>query len=158
MAKKKEKKRRKKKRKLTSKEKKLIKAVLNPEIDTVAEAARIAGYAHRQTAHRTLQKSTIQTALQVFINKLESHGVTDHVLARRLAEGLHTKRFSQFGKVIGLDRKIIGDYIDKVLKIKQYVIGGSREPSVDNRKQLVIVIGNGEDKRETAKEILEEII
>lgn len=148
----------KKKRKLTSKQKKLIKAIASPGVDTVAAAARIAGYAHRQTAHRTLQKPTIQTALQVFINKLENHGATDHVLARRLAEGLHTKRFSQFGKAIGLDRKIIGDYIDKVLKIKQYVIGGSRDPSVDNRKQLVIVIGNGEDKRETASKILDEII
>lgn len=145
-----------KKRTLTKKQKRLVKAILDPDVDTIAEAARIAGYADRSSGRRSLHKSTVQGALQSFINLLEEHGATDHVLARRLAEGLHTKKFSQLGIELGLDRKIIGDYLDKILKVKQYVTGGSKEPTEDNRKQLVIVIGDGNGK--AAKNILEDMI
>jgi len=121
----------KKKKRLTKKQQRFVGAIANPEVGTIAEAAKIAGYCDRQYGSKVLQSTTIQDALKFFLDKLEAHGATDHVAAHRIAEGLSATKTVFFQhKGIVKDSRVCIDYptrfkyIELCLKIKQYIKGG----------------------------------
>lgn len=132
----------KKKQKLTKKQAKFVKAIVNTEINTVAEAARIAGYAlknARQAGYENLQKPTVQSALQKYVELLNAAGATDEVTAQRLAEGLHAKKVTMFGQDAGPDFEQRGKYIDRINKIKKYL---DNDETPGGNKTLILVIGD----------------
>jgi len=112
MAKQKEKKRRKNRKKTTrlnKRQRKFVNAILDPDVDTVSEATRIAGYADVNTGYRSLKKPAILGALDEFLQSLTIQGATDPVVARRIAEGLHAKvvrRFAHNGKIVSVAEDI----------------------------------------------------
>jgi len=137
------------KTKLTKKQKKFVNALEDPDVTSVAEASRKAGYADVSSGYRSLEKPLIQSALEHFLKTLEVQGATDKKVALRIAQGLDAK------KTTDIDHHTRHKFVETVLKVKQFVTGGSKEPTQDNRKQLIFIIG---DEGKTGKEALEEII
>jgi len=108
---------------LTKKQRHFVRALINPEIDTVAEAARIAGYADIQSGYRSLKKPNVQSAIKEFSDLLDDHGATDHVLAQRIAEGLHAMKTIAIGTKLAPDYNHRYKYVELVCKIRGYLSG-----------------------------------
>lgn len=105
--------------KLTAKEKKLIKAL--PQVDSVAEAGRAAGYSDRKAAHRAL--ANVQEKMPNLMNRL---GLTDEYLVdqclRPGLQAMKTEFFADKGIVMET-RDVIswGDrrgFLDMAFKVK----------------------------------------
>lgn len=125
---------------MTKRQQKFVTALTNPEVDTIAEAARIAGYGSpRQRGQQALQSVTVQAALKDYIALLDNFGATNNVTALRLAEGLHAEKVSMFGKKCGPDFEQRGKYVDRINKIRGYMRG---EDDGEEAGKLVIVIGD----------------
>jgi len=78
-----------KKRKLpTKKQAALVKALSDPNVKTIAEAGKMAGYNTRQQAHESLQSLTVQESLKGLINELRSCGIDQKLYAKKAKEGL----------------------------------------------------------------------
>lgn len=131
------------KKPLTKKQRNFVTALVSSNIDTVAEAGRIAGYCDRQQARKTLQSTTVQNALEDFLNLLDSHGATDHVLAQRIAEGLHATKPNGGDQSPDFHQRF--QYVQLICKIKGYLSAYSvRSNDEANKKQLVLVIDRKE--------------
>ena len=119
--------------------------MLDPDIKSTAEAARLAGMSP-QSAYKLTKSEDFQDALKTFITCLEARGVTNEKLADVLAEGLEsteTKFFSKDGIVE--DERIVPDhatrhkFAETVVKIRK-LINTDNTQLQDNRK-LIIVMG-----------------
>jgi hypothetical protein len=138
-----------KKRRLTKKQAKLIKAIVDPNVPTIAKAGEIAGYTSRQHTHKAVQGGTVQEVLENFLSKLTAAGVTDEHLARRIKEGLdatETKFFAHEGTVVDqrecVDYYARHKYIETVSKIRKLISGGGEEGG-SQKQQLILIIGEG---------------
>lgn len=136
--------------KLTKRQKKLIKAVADPDCLSVAEATRRAGYKDRNNGYEALQKPAVKSALESLLAAMEAKGITDELIAQKISEGLdarQTKFFAHEGVVMDerdtIDFAVRHKYVETVGKIKQVISGGGEQKITDNRKSLIIVIGDG---------------
>lgn len=76
-----------KEKKLTIKQRKFIKYYV--ELGNVTQAAKKAGYKHREAAYTFLQNSTV---VHMFQELMDKHGITDEKLNAVLAEGLNANK------------------------------------------------------------------
>src|SRR3989338_4424432 len=97
----------------TKRQRKFVQALLDPNVNTVTEAARVAGYLRKATGYDLLNLPHIKSSLEHFRRLLDAAGATDEVLAYRLAEGLHVKKVNISGEATGLDYEQIGKYLDR---------------------------------------------
>jgi len=148
-------------KRLTRKQASLVKAFVDPNVSTIAEAGRKAGYADRKGAWRCLQMPTVQDALKEFHDKLLKGGVDDEVLVKVIKDGLkatETVRASLNGEF--MDERTVPDYsvrhkyLDTVVKIRGFV-RADKEP-VKNTQ--VNIYNFRDEKTEDLLRSLDEII
>jgi len=141
------------KKKLTKKQSRFVAALVNSKVDTIAEAARIAGLCDRAYGTRLIQQNTtIRETLQDYLDTLYAYGATKEVQAQRTAEELHateTKFFQHEGRVCDSREVVAWDVRHKALellaKIHGYVQTAAKIEIDQSQKQLVLIIGSPED-------------
>lgn len=118
---------------LTDKQERLVQAVLDPSVKTLAEAGEQAGYHDRQGAFHALQSATVQNALQA---ALEKAGFDEKLSARILrdaADAEKTVSVEDHGEaaapgsrvpVTEPDHNIRLKANEQFLKIKKYIGNG----------------------------------
>lgn len=124
----------KKKKKLSKRQEKLVKAILDPKVQSIKEAGEIAGYSSRQATWKLLQSMTVQEALQDMHKSMHLGGIDNEKIVKRLGEALDAEetRFFQFqGNIV--DQENVVDHatrlkaIELVVKIRG-LIRSDKEP------------------------------
>lgn len=133
-------------RRLTRRQNKLLRALCDPEVKSMAEAGRVAGYSPHGVAGIVAKSSSIQSALSNFLQVLEKSGVTDTYIAESIRDGLkatETKFFQHEGAITDtaevIDYATRHRYIETALRLKRLLANKGEEEKPQQQINIQIV-------------------
>src|SRR4030067_234565 len=120
---------------MTDKQKRLVGAALNPNITTLTEMGRVAGYYDATNAQRGLKSPKVQNAIELALERKK-------VDEPRAARVLYEAQDAMYGMAVGgrliklPDHNVRGKADEDYLKIKKYIGNGPESAAAEQHLHL----------------------